>query len=219
MAINKDIIMHLPLFMGLTNKELDEISRNISFNLHHHKKGSVIVLSGNTCNALVTITTGVAECTTVSDDNSYKLEETMPAIHVIEPDKLFGLEQRYRSTFRALTPCNTLEISKDSLHELIGKYLIVRLNYLNLVCRNSQKLEHNPWKAMPKDTKQSIVAFIKNRVHHPAGSKCLHIKMTDLAEELNSSRWAVSNALNELADEERIILKRGIIEIPALQLL
>lgn len=219
MAISKDIIKHLPLFIGLSNKELDEISRQVSFTMHHHKKGSVIVRSGKACTTLVTIINGQTECETISDDNSYRLEETIQAIYVIEPDKLFGLEQRYRSSFRALTPCETLEISKDNLHELIGKYLIVRLNYLNIICRNAQKLEHNPWKAQSQDLKKIIAAFIKNRVHHPAGSKRLYIKMTDLAKELNTSRWAVSIALNEMAEEERIILKRGIIEIPALQLL
>jgi DNA-binding GntR family transcriptional regulator len=43
--------------------------------------------------------------------------------------------------------------------------------------------------------------------------------MKKLAFHLGCSRLEVSNALNALADQERLILKRGIIEIPALQLL
>ncbi len=219
MAINKNTIAQLPLFIGLSNNELNEIAQKVSFTQHHHKKGAAITRSGNRCTSLITIANGTVEAETVADDNSYLLTENLHAVYTIEPDKVFGLEQRYRSTYRALTSCDTVEISKDSLLELIGKYLIVKINYLNIVCRNTQKLEHNPWKVHPTDTKQAIVAFIKNRVKHPAGSKCLHIKMTDLAEELSASRGAVSQALNELAEQERIILRRGIIEIPALQLL
>jgi hypothetical protein len=43
--------------------------------------------------------------------------------------------------------------------------------------------------------------------------------MVQLAKEVGYARLEISKALNALADAERIILKRGIIEIPALQLL
>lgn len=217
--MHKDNIAQLPIFMGLSESELSEIASNVPFAQHHHKKGSVIINAESTCNEMVIVTQGTMECETKSDDNSYRLVENIHAIHTLEPDKLYGLEQRYRSTYYALTPCESIAIAKDKFHELIDKYLIVRLNYLNMICRKSQKLEHNPWKACPADMKQRIVRFVKERSQYPAGSKKLFITMVHLASELSCSRLDVSVALNELANMERIILKRGIIEIPALQLL
>lgn len=219
MAIQKDIISRLPLFMGLSDKELTEIASDVSFALHHHKKGSVIAESGNVCNVLITVTGGQIACETVSDDHSYKVVENIHTTHTIEPNKLFGLWLRFSSTYYALTPCESVEITKESLHELIGRNFIVRLNFLNMLCRQSQQTEHTAWKVCPKTLEERIVQFIKNRVQHPAGSKSVYITMKKLANELGSSRLDVSNALNRLANQERIILKRGIIEIPALQLL
>ena len=43
--------------------------------------------------------------------------------------------------------------------------------------------------------------------------------MRQLATELNLSRLEVSIALNELQQQEKLILRRGIIEVPALQIL
>lgn len=205
--------------MGLSDKEISEIASNVPFAQHHHKKGSVIAEAESVCNELVIVTQGTMECETKSDDNSYRLIEHLHATHTLEPDKLYGLEQRYRSAYRAVTPCESMAITKDKFLELLGKYLIIRLNYLNMICRKSQKLEHNPWKACSGDIKQRIARFIKDRSQHPAGSKKLFITMVHLANELYCTRLEVSNALNELANNERIILKRGIIEIPALQLL
>jgi CRP-like cAMP-binding protein len=219
MAISKDIISCLPLFMGLSDKELSEIAGEVSFALHHHKKGSIIAESGKPCNGLITIINGQVTCETVADDHSYRLLESIHTMHVVEPNKLFGLQLRYASTYHALTSCETIEISKEGLLELLSTNFIVRLNYLNMLCRSSQTTEHNPWKACPPNLEGRIVQFVKNRVKHPAGSKTIYITMKRLANELCTSRLEVSIALNNLANQERIILKRGIIEIPALQLL
>lgn len=219
MALQKDKIARLPLFMGLSEIELDRISSEVSFSIHHHKKGSIIAKAGEMCSGLITVTIGQIACETTSDDHSYRVVENIHNTHTIEPNKLFGLQLRYTSSYHALTSCETIEISKESLLELIGRHLIVRLNYLNMLCRNSQKTEHNPWKACPVNLEGRIVLFVKNRVQHPAGSKTIYITMKRLANELCTSRLEVSIALNNLANQERIILKRGIIEIPALQLL
>lgn len=219
MALQKDKISRLPLFMGLSELELDRISSEVSFSIHHHKKGSVIAEAGNVCSGLITVTIGQMACETVSDDHSYRVVEEIHNIHTIEPNKLFGLQLRYASTYHALTSCETIEISKENLLELLASNFIVKLNYLNMLCRCSQTTEHNPWKACPSNLEGRIVQFVKNRVHHPAGSKTIYITMKRLANELCTSRLEVSIALNNLANQERIILKRGIIEIPALQLL
>lgn len=219
MALQKDKISRLPLFMGLSELELDRISSEVSFSIHHHKKGSVIAEAGNVCSGLITVTIGQMACETVSDDHSYRVVEEIHNIHTIEPNKLFGLQLRYASTYHALTSCETIEISKENLLELLASNFIVKLNYLNMLCRCSQTTEHNPWKACPSNLEGRIVQFVKNRVYHPAGSKTIYITMKRLANELCTSRLEVSIALNNLANQERIILKRGIIEIPALQLL
>ena len=54
---------------------------------------------------------------------------------------------------------------------------------------------------------------------HPAGEKKIKIKMTTLAHELNESRLNISIELNKLQDDGLISLSRGMIIVPALELL
>ena len=219
MATNINKIAELPIFLGLSRTELSAIAIETSFSMHHYKKGATITQADKCHDSLSFITQGWVELETVADDHSYRLTERIQAMHTIEPDKLFGMHRSFRSTYRALTSCEVIRIDKDNLTHLIGKYFIVRLNFLNMICRKAQQAEHIPWKASATDLKQRIAQFIKEHSYYPAGQKCLYIKMTQLANELNDSRINISNALNQLADEEKIILRRGIIDIPALQLL
>ena len=219
MSIQKEIISGLPIFLGLTKRELESISQSVSFTMRHYKKGAVMAAADDVANDIIFITSGWFEAESVADSRAYRIVELLQSSHTVEPDKLFGLNRHYRATYRALTPCEVITISKDSLLELLGNYLIVRLNFLNIICRKSQHLEHNPWRACSQTLKGRITDFIKCHSLYPAGNKRLYIKMTQLAAEVNDSRLDVSLALNEMAREEHIILKRGIIEIPAMQLL
>lgn len=219
MAISIKRIEGIPPFLGLSREELMVITKTAGFTLRHHKKGNDIAVAGKECNAIVIVTSGWLETDTYSDNRAYHIVETIQAPLVIEPDKLFGMKKRYHSTFRALTTCESITISKEDMMQLFADFLIVRLNMLNMICMKSQMTERLPWQVRTTDTKEMIKLFVKQRCRYPAGRKTLHIKMTQLGTELNKSRMDVSNALNALADAEKIILKRGIIEIPALQLL
>ncbi len=219
MQLNYKNISGLPLFLGLSEKEIKDIARNTRFNLRHHKKGSVIVEEGEACSSLISVVDGWVTIENYADDHSYHIEERAQATLMLEPDKLFGISPHYKSTWRAYSTCESICISKEELMQLFERYIIIRLNYLNLVCRRAQLIEQLPWQRRIKDVTEQIITFIKNRSAFPVGHKTFHIKMTQLAEELNISRTEVSSALNALNSADKIILHRGIIEIPALQLL
>lgn len=219
MAIRTEQIEGLPFFMGLSKKDLKEVTSNVTFSLRHHKKGGCITEEGNVCNMLVFLIEGWMEIDTYNDPHTYHLKETVQAPQLLEPEKLFGMNQQYTSTYRAVTPCETIAISKEDVVHLFTQYQIIRMNLLNIICRRTQLLERQPWQTRSRNLKERIAMFVRQHSRYPAGKKQLYIRMTDLSVELNDSRLHVSEALNALAEEDRIILKRGIIEIPALQLL
>ena len=219
MQLNHKDLLGIPLFLGLSEKDLMDIACNTRFNLRHHKKGSTIVEEGDTCNSLISIIEGWMEIDTYSDNKAYHLKEIVQATQTLEPDKLFGISPRYHSIYRAYTTCESISIMKEELTQIFNNYSIVRLNYLNLICRRTQQLERQPWQPKPTTLTDRIATFIKQRSMYPAGRKVLHIKMTQLAEELNVSRLDISNALNEMNRTDKIIQRRGMIEVPALQLL
>ena len=212
-------LKEMPLFMGLSKKDLEDVTKHTHYNRKHYKKGATIISEGKSCTSLIVVTSGWIRAITQNDNNAYRMEEIMQANIILEPEKLFGIKTTYHSSYIAHTTCEVLEVTKEEVMRLIEQYLIVRLNLLNIICRKTQHLEHIPWMTCANDTTSAIVAFIRRHVYYPAGKKILYIKMTQLAKELGYSRLEISNALNALSDAERIILKRGIIEIPALQLL
>lgn len=219
MQLNIKKLSTLPIFLGMSEKDISDIAAKTHFNLKHHKKGSAIVEEGDTCSALITVVDGWMETDTYADNHSYHIEELVQATQMLEPDKLFGLSLHYRSTVRAYTTCESVSIAKDEMTRLMDRYMIVRLNYINIVCRRSQQLERLPWQTAGNDMEECIAHFIKQHCLYPTGRKTLHIKMSQMATELNVSRLDVSAALCRMNEKEKIIQHRGIIEVPALQLL
>ncbi len=219
MSIPVNDIKNMPIFLGLTIDNLMEISGRIHPMLRHYKKGSKIVDEGEPCDMLICLVKGWLVTEAWADNRSYHIKEMVQAPQMLEPDKLFGLSRRYGRNSSALTGCTTISITKDDLSMLMDRYMIVRLNLLNAVCRKAQMLERLPWQYAGDTITQRVCRFIKQRCSYPAGRKTLYIKSQQLADELSVRRTDVAATLHELQDAEKIIWRRGIIEVPALQLL
>ena len=219
MILNATQISSVPIFIGLTNADLDKIATEAHFDMRHYKKGSVIVSEYEKCESLLFITRGWVETDTYSDSRSYHIKELAQGPLVVEPEKLFGMTQHFRANYTAYTACTIISIPKAQLLQLLEQYVIVRMNLLNIVCRKTQLLESQPWQRRGSDARERIKMFIQHHSHTPTGKKTLYIKMVQLAEETNYTRLEISQALNAMEKEEKIILKRGIIEVPMLQLL
>lgn len=209
----------LPLFLGLTQKELDEISAETCFSLKRMKVEEPIVMSGDMCDSINIVVSGKMNIVSESADHRYSMHEKIRAPWIIEPDKLFGIRQRYQSSYITETKCEILTFQKSDVTSMMRRYLVFHLNYLNIVCRSTQMAEILPWQQKADNVRGRIVQFIRQHSRYPAGEKILRIKMRQLAHELNTSRLDVSIALNAMEQEEKIILKRGMIVIPAPELL
>lgn len=219
MLISTDDIKRLPLFTGMTESQLNTIATEIHFNVRHHKRGCTYISEYDAAQSLVLTTHGWTDIHTCSDNHAYRMVERVDSPLMIEPDKLFGLTTNYHSSYVAHTSCDTLSISKEQLLSLLAQHLIIRLNFLNAISRQSQHFESLAWQGNNTDHCLCVANYIKHRCRYPYGHKTLYITMRQLATELNLSRLEVSIALNELQQQEKLILRRGIIEVPALQIL
>lgn len=219
MQISASDISTLPLFIGLSDKELNDIVTTSHFDQRHYKKGYTFIKEYDSCTSLVFLIQGRIEVNTYADNRSYHFVERAESNLLIEPDKLFGLATSYRSSYTAITPCDTLILRKEELMKIIENHVIARLNFLNIISRKAQHLGSLPWQNYTSDTKESIKTFIRQHSTYPTGRKTLYIKMRQLANELHFTRLDISIALNTMQNEEKIILRRGIIDVPELQLL
>lgn len=210
-------LLELPLFQGMSRGDLEEVIASIRFADLSFAKGKTVINDGDTCDRLYFLIKGTISVTGYADDNGYSVTETFTAPEILQPDRIFGLTQRYTRTVETATDCSFICIDKMETLLLADRYEIFRLNLLNIICTKSQRLTHIPWRTHPKQIRQKIVRFIETRCLRPAGEKTVRIKMERLAKEIGESRLNVSRVLNEMHSEKIISLKRGEIHISALE--
>lgn len=210
-------LLSLPLFQGLSQSDLLRIAETTPLSFAQHPQGECIAKESEACRQLTVLFKGSVEVMAEADDHGYSLTETLKAPLVIEPEHLFGLHQHYRRTYTTAEACNTLSISKQHVITLTQDFMVFRLNLLNIICTQSQRLQRQPWHPQPTDLRQRIIYFFKDRSLRPAGEKVFKIKMVRLATELNASRLDISIALNAMQTDGLIKLTRGYITVPALE--
>ena len=219
MGYDLQSLLQLPLFLGMGRSELADIEQDVQIGDTHAKRGTILASENEACTALVLVARGTVMASTRSDDHSYQIDETLQAPLLIQPEHIFGIKQRYTSTFSAQTYCEVIRIEKPTVLKLMELSMTFRLNLMNIIATQSQRNSRRLWHQMSEDIEKRIVRFIKDRCIYPAGQKQLRTKMTVLARELGCSRLEVSEALHRLEEKQLLIVRRTIIEIPMLQLL
>lgn len=212
-----DRLLQFTLFQGMSHADLMQVAGHTKFNFSKLAAGKKLVKEGDDCHHLVFVTNGTLRAETVSDDHSCRVTESISAPYILQPERLFGITQRYSSSFTAETPCSLISIDKQEVLLLLETQLVFRLNMLNLLAAESQRLRHHAWRTAPRTLPERITRFFFSRCLYPAGPKTFHILMQQMAKELNDSRLDISVALNQMQAEGLLTLHRGRIEIPMLE--
>lgn len=212
-----DRLLQFTLFQGMSHADLMQVAGHTKFNFSKLAAGKKLVKEGDDCHHLVFVTNGTLRAETVSDDHSCRVTESISAPYILQPERLFGITQRYSSSFTAETPCSLISIDKQEVLLLLETQLVFRLNMLNLLAAESQRLRHHAWRTAPRTLPERIKRFFFSRCLYPAGPKTFHILMQQMAKELNDSRLDISVALNKMQAEGLLTLHRGRIEIPMLE--
>lgn len=211
-----DLLPTLPLFQGLSKADMGTIVDETKFARRRLAANKTIRQEGEACTALWFLISGHAKSVAHADDHGYTFEEELVTPDVLQPERLFGLVQRYSKTFVTLSACEFLVIDKQEVWRLLDRFVIFRLNMMNIVSTQSQKLSRHPWH-VADNTRQRIVRFFEAHISRPAGPKTVHIKITRLAAELNMGKQPVSLEMNKLQDEGLLSFSRATVRIPAFE--
>jgi len=219
MAENRlyDTLLSLPLFLGMSRSDLQQAAGQTKFDFQKVKEGEVIINEGDRCQQLFFLMAGDVNVITEADDHGYRIEEDICAPEIFQPERIFGLNQRYTHTYIAKSHCSLLCIGKQEVMKLSNTFEIFRINLLNLISTQSQKAFRRTLRVPPKTLEDRVIRFFESHSIRPAGEKMWYVKMTRIAEELNDSRLDISRALNNLQNQGLIRLYRSRIHIPALE--
>lgn len=212
-----DHLLQFPLFQGMSRGDLDLIAGHTKFGFQKFPAGQKIVRSGDACKQFYFLLSGVLRVERHADGNAYMVTEFIGAPYQIQPEAIFGYDQRFTHTFTAHDECNFITIDKTEMMRLSQEFMVFRLNLLNIFATQTQKLAAWPWRRCPESLSERIVRFFIEHCIYPAGPKTFHILMKQLAAEVGNSRLDVSRALNEMQRKGWLQLHRGRIEIGQLE--
>ena len=212
-----DHLLQFPLFQGMSRDNLARIVGHTKFDFLKFAAGQVIVREDDPSAHLYFLLSGTIQVETRSDDHSYTVDEQLPAPFMLQPEAIFGYNQRFTHTFKTLAECSFIIIDKEEILRLCEEFLVFRLNLLNILSTQAQKLLRQPWRRCPGSLSERIVRFLTQHCIYPAGAKTFHILMTQLADEVGDSRLDVSRALNRLQQDNLLQLHRGRIVIPQME--
>jgi CRP-like cAMP-binding protein len=212
-----DSLQQFPLFQGLSRAELLQLVGQTKFGFMKMAAGQTVVKEDETCNQFLFLISGRLALTTTSDDHRYVVEEQLAAPWFLQPEAVFGAHPHYTCGAMTLGESHFITLSKDEVMRLLDDFLIIRLNYLNLLATLAQRRGRFQWRRCSETLRQRIVRFFVDHCLYPAGPKLFRILMTQLAQEVGDSRLDVSNVLNAMQDEGLLRLHRGRIEIPSLE--
>lgn len=210
-------LLELPLFLGMSRGDIADIVAHTKFGFAKFGRGKTVINEGDVCDSIYILISGEINVQNHADDYSYSVTESLEAPAIIQPERIFGLIQRYSISITANRACSFIRLQKAEVLRLSEQYEIFRLNLLNIISTQGQRISRLPWHPQPHDIHTKLIRFFFSRCQRPTGSKTFSIKMETLAHEISESRLNVSRELNRLHNEGLISITRGIIFIPALE--
>src|SRR5574344_2318758 len=97
-----DKLLALPLFQGMSHNDLDTIVSSTKFEFRKSDANTVVFHEGDAYTDLCFVILGTLRTTTTADDHSYRVTEYIKAPLLLQPDRLFGLRQRFTHTYTAM---------------------------------------------------------------------------------------------------------------------
>ena len=188
-----DRLLQFPLFQGMSRDDLEIVAGHTRFGFQKVAAGREVIHAGDPCTHLYFLINGTLKIETFSDDSRYSVIEQMSSPYIL------------------------LTLDKEEVVRLSEDFLVFRLNLMNHLATQSQKLIQSLWRRSPKTLQERISRFFFQHALYPAGAKTFHILMERLAEEVNDSRLDVSRVLNRMQADGLLELHRGRIEIPQLE--
>ncbi len=209
-----NILLELPFFQGLCHEDITSILEKITLDFKDFNENQLIVQKGSEANQLIFVMDGRIKKESSTLNGKLTMEEIIRPPYVIEPQALFGLNTTFFSNYNTHSPVKLLIISKKALRNELFNYEVFKLNFLNYICYQNQKLNQQQWDLENQNIEERLLSVFWSLSDRNSLQQIIRVKMTVLARFMNSTRLNISKILNKWDDIQLIQLSRQEIIIP-----
>ena len=133
-------LLLFPLFQGMSRDDLEQVAGHTRFGFSKISAGATVIAEGDDCRQLYLLINGTLQTERYGDNKAYFVTERLSAPHLLEFERLFGIRQIYKCSYTALTDVNLITIDKQEVMLLLETQLVFRLNMLNIMATEIQRL-------------------------------------------------------------------------------
>lgn len=207
-----DLLRLMPLLQGISFEDFTKILEKCPFDFRKVSENDCVIRQGETCQELLYLIKGKFAATT--ELGKFTMEEQVSGPCLIEPYSLMGYNGCYVSTYRAEENSSFFALRKVEVLNHLCEYPIVRMNLLNILSRRAQVLREKLLRPVGSSSEEKIKYWLFRICNTLEGKKTFHIRMEDLAEEVDETRLSVSKVLSTWRRAGLASTSRGKLIIP-----
>lgn len=218
----------IPLFTGISGEDLALIMDRVEMVEFELRAGKLFVAEGETCQCMAILRHGTIRRCSIHEAGSftntrhqqtairYKVEETLEGPLILEPEVLFGLDNKHKSTWTAEGSCQFTLIGKEDIRMTLMYVPVWRINYINMLCTELQRSKARQYpETNASGYTQSLIQFILRHASPKSQSLTFHITNEMLGELIGANRIIVTKTLKQLQEEGLIESGKKYFHVPS----
>jgi len=208
-----EILINCPIFIGLTQLELEEIFSKS----HHFTKtfdvGEIAAFSGETVNFLIVVLEGSVKGEMVDFSGKTIKIDDIRAPRVLASAFIFGKQNKFPVNVMANEKTRLLYIPKYDFMKMLQADIRILQNFLNVVSNQTQMLAGKLKFLSFKTIKGKIAQYILGLAGPDKDMIELPLSQNDLAEQFGVARPSLARVLGEMARDGILRVDRRVIRI------
>jgi len=205
--------MGCPIFIGLSDVELDEIFSKT----HHFTKtfevGDIAAFSGEPVNFMMVVLEGSVKGEMQDFSGKVIKIDDIRAPRVLAAAFIFGKQNKFPVNVMANEKTRILYVPKYDFMKLLQSDIRILQNFLNVVSSQGQMLANKLKFLSFRTIKGKIAQYILSLAGPDKTMVELPMTQNELAEQFGVARPSLARAMGEMADEGIISVDRKVVRI------
>ena len=203
----------IPLFTGISGDDLAIIMDRVDLLEIDLAPGEVFVRDGDVSQGMAILREGrMMRCRTHGEGSftnargqlcplCYQVCETVSPGFILEPEVLFGLDQRHRNTWTAQTSCRLTLIGKNEIRQTLMYVPVWRINFVNLLCTSLQRSQDDVLPMPASDCREQVLRFLLRHFTSRGLSADMDITIEQMGHCLGLNRRTMTKVIGLLEQE------------------